>query len=96
MNEETKLKNKCLNVLKKHKVFYFKLSDRWYAGIPDVLVVHKGQAIWFELKTPIGKIDPIQEWTHQKLIAAGCFCMVIRSKAQFKEALREFHILKDK
>ena len=85
MNEETKLKDKCHKWLKKNKIFHIKLSDKFYSGIPDILVIHKGRALWFELKTEKGVVSEIQKWTHLKLINAGCECFVVRSLDELKE-----------
>lgn len=87
MNEETKLKNKCCKFLHFQKIFHFKLSDKWYSGIPDILIIWHGEAIWFELKTDTGKLSEIQKWTISELQKNDCMVYVVRSLEQFKEVL---------
>lgn len=96
MNDETKLKNKCHALLKKHGIFHFKLSDKWYAGIPDLLIIYNGEAIWIELKTSTGVLSDIQKWTITELQNHGCMVYIVRSLDELKEILRGLHILKNR
>ncbi len=95
MNPETKIKNQCHAFLKKHNIFHFKLSDKWYGGIPDILILWHGEAIWVELKTEKGVLSEIQKWTISQLQTQGCMVYVVRSVQQLEEILRGIHLLKN-
>ena len=42
------------------------------AGVPDILIIHKGRARWVELKAPKGRISEAQRDTIAELNIAGC------------------------
>ena len=41
-------------------------------GAPDMLIVHRGHALFIELKSPKGAIPASQALCHMRLIDAGC------------------------
>ena len=51
-------------------------------GIPDLMVVHQGNAIGIELKTAAGRLSPVQKVTHADLNRAGVPVIVARSLEQ--------------
>jgi hypothetical protein len=40
-------------------------------GIPDVLIVWKGRAIFIEIKRPGGRLSPAQKAMHERITSAG-------------------------
>lgn len=42
------------------------------AGVPDLMIVKEGRAMWLELKTESGRLSPAQAALHAELRAAGC------------------------
>jgi|GEM_PF-1174708 len=59
-------------------------------GLPDVMVLDGGRALFLELKTPkTGRVSPAQEACHKALRRAGCAVYVIRSLDEAIIALRE-------
>ncbi len=85
---ETQLKIKVLKYLKSIPNSYtMKLSDRWVAGYPDVLFILNGKAIFFELKSPTGKVTKLQFWTMEQLHKAGAETYVIYELEQVKKIL---------
>ena len=51
-------------------------------GIPDLMVVHQGNAIGIELKTAAGRLSPAQKVTHADLNRAGVPVIVASSLEQ--------------
>ena len=49
------------------------------AGWPDVLIVFKGRAIFFELKGPKGRLSAAQKAAHARLRLAGAVVYTVRS-----------------
>lgn len=49
------------------------------AGVPDLLICHRGQVLWIELKTLKRTTSPVQKICHQQLRSAGCPVEVARS-----------------
>ena len=85
MNED-KLKRsavKWLKSLNDSNLYFYCPTDKFCAGIPDILACYKGRWCWVELKTEKGKVSPIQEWTHGKLRDAGAVGTVARSMPEF-------------
>lgn len=52
------------------------------AGIPDVLCVRGGRAVWMEAKRPGEKPTRIQMRRMEELTSAGCPCAVITSAGE--------------
>jgi hypothetical protein len=59
------------------------------AGVPDMVVVDAGRAIWLELKARKGRVSDEQTACHKALRRAGCAVYVIRSLDEAIIALRE-------
>lgn len=57
------------------------------AGVPDLLVVYQGRAIYIELKTKTGAVRTSQRWVHDRLTSAGGVVTVCRSVEQVAEFL---------
>lgn len=57
------------------------------AGIPDMILIHKGCAFGFEMKTPTGKVSPEQEKVHKVWVQDGTPVYVIRSIDEFKSTI---------
>lgn len=50
-----------------------------YPGTPDLFVVERNRHYWIEVKTPGGKVSPIQEAEHAELKRCGMEVVVARS-----------------
>ena len=61
------------------------------AGVPDLLIVHAGKALFVELKRPDGKgrVDPKQREAMAAIEANGCAVAVCRSVPEFVDTLRQ-------
>ena len=53
------------------------------SGLPDVLAIKRGRAVWAEFKRPGGEPTRIQELRIRELEAAGCRCAVVRSATEY-------------
>ena len=57
-------------------------------GIPDLLCLKEGRAVWLEVKTPGGKATPKQAAMMAEIATqAGCLCHVVTSADEAREAL---------
>lgn len=56
-------------------------------GTPDILASYKGQFYAFEVKTPTGRVAPIQTYQHEQIAQAGGVVSVVRSVDEVKEVL---------
>lgn len=64
MTPETKLKNQVIKYLKTLEgCWYYKSSDRFTSGIPDLLICFRGHFVALELKAPKGKVSKLQSHT---------------------------------
>lgn len=57
------------------------------SGVPDVLMVKEGRAIWLECKRPGEEPTKIQIHRMRELSAAGCPVAVVTSAAEAKAFL---------
>lgn len=58
------------------------------AGVPDILLVDGGRAIWLELKAPKGRLSDVQKECHKALAHAGSAVHVVRTIDEVIVALR--------
>lgn len=63
------------------------------AGIPDLLVHHRGASLYLELKARDGYLSQVQRQTHERLASAGCTVVVCRSPEAVEDALRGFGLV---
>ena len=87
---ETQLKKRVLQFLKKEypEAWIYKASDRFTAGIPDLLIYTQGKFYAIELKAGNNRLTRIQRYTLGKIQAAGGRTSVCRSVEEVKEFLR--------
>lgn len=52
------------------------------AGLPDVLCIRDGRAVWLEAKRPGEEPTRIQTHRIRELSEAGCSCAVVRSASE--------------
>lgn len=57
------------------------------AGLPDVLAIKDGKAVWMEAKRPGEEPTRIQEHRLRELAAAGCPVAVVRSACDARQFL---------
>jgi len=57
------------------------------AGIPDVLIIHRGRPIFIELKAQNGRLSLAQQAMHNKLTIAGALVAVCRSVDEVQQIL---------
>ena len=57
------------------------ITRKWVSpgrdGVPDRIVIYKGQVYFVEVKTVDGKLSPAQQRESQRLIDAGAHVLVI-------------------
>ena len=58
-------------------------------GWPDIEVIHRGRALFIELKAARGVVSAAQKETHRRLIYAGAEVMLCRSVGEVEQSLRE-------
>ena len=59
------------------------------AGVPDLAIVHRGKALFIELKAKRGRMSPEQRDMIRKLTYCGAAVMLCRSVPEVESALRE-------
>lgn len=92
MAEEKLFENKVKSFLKQEGAWVLKTWGGGYqrAGIPDLLICHKGHFIGVELKAPKGKTTRLQEWNLEEIEKAGGTGIVLYPKdfEFFKDFIR--------
>lgn len=61
-------------------------------GVPDIMILHKGLALFIELKTEKGRVSLAQADAHQAIILAGGAVAVCRSLDEVANALRVWNV----
>ena len=59
-------------------------------GLPDVVVLHQGKAIFCEVKRINEAIRPDQHYMMAKLVKVGCHCCVIRCDEDIENFVQRF------
>lgn len=77
---ESKVKARCVEVLKKYKCYYFFPAQNGYgrAGIPDIIVCFRGMFLGVECKAGFNKPTALQEREMADIHRAGGSAMVVR------------------
>ena len=80
--------------VKKAGGYAYKFVSPGRRGVPDRLIVMPGGVTWFcEVKTPQGKLSPLQVAEITQLRALGCNVSVIWSKKDIDELMEVLHEL---
>lgn len=77
---ESKVKAKAVDIIKKHKGYYFfpVMGGYGRSGIPDIIVCHRGKFLGVECKAGFNKPTALQEQEMVKIEQAGGASMVVR------------------
>ncbi len=77
---ESKVKAKCVDIIKHYKAYYFFPAQNGYgrAGIPDIIVCFKGRFLGVECKAGFNKPTLLQEKEIAAIHMAGGSAMVVR------------------
>ena len=80
MTPEKKVEDACVRIINAHKAYYFYAPANGYgrAGIPDLIVCHKGKFLAVECKAGYNKTTPLQEREIMAIHKAGGSAMVVR------------------
>ena len=62
------------------------------AGVPDLVLVHEGRALFFEVKSPAGRLRPAQKLFLETAAKAGAKTAVVRSIDDVRAALKAWGI----
>jgi len=84
---EQSVQSKIIAFLKAHDIFHFKTVVTNKAGIPDIIVCHKGRFVGIEVKAPKGRLTPLQTRTLEQIQASGGSAMVATSVDDVKRFL---------
>jgi hypothetical protein len=82
---ESRLTAKIVAELRRRKIWHVKIhgGPHQRAGLPDLLLIVEGRAVWIEVKGDGGIVSPLQQHTLEQLRAAGCVAEVVRSFDDF-------------
>ena len=77
---ESKVKAKCVDIIKKYRAYYFFPAQNGYgrAGIPDIIVCYRGMFLGVECKAGFNKPTLLQEREMADITKAGGSAMVVR------------------
>lgn len=77
---ESKVKAKCVEILKRYNAYYFFPAQNGYgrAGVPDIIVCFNGLFLGIECKAGFNKATALQEKEMAHIHKSGGRAMVIR------------------
>lgn len=94
MAEEKNFEKKVKAYLDSIGAWYLKTISNGYqrAGVPDLLICHRGKFIGIELKATRGRATPLQKHEIEKIQASGGYATVLRPSdfENFKRFMEEF------
>ena len=85
---EASLKRQVINWLKTQKLWFYKASDRYTAGIPDIIICKDGRFVAIELKADRGVVSKIQMYMIDSIKINGGVSVVCRTLDEVKLATR--------
>lgn len=65
------------------------------AGIPDLIVIAGGRAYGLEMKTPAGRLSPVQKEMRARFIRSGAEYEVARSVEEARRVLAQWGVIGD-
>jgi len=85
---ESQLKSKVVKLLATYPgIWYYKASDRWQSGIPDIIGCWRGKFFAIELKVKPNGPTKMQEYVIKKIRMAGGVAGVCYSVDEVKKLL---------
>jgi len=84
---EGKIVAKIFNYLSKNRWWTNNLTEVSLSGTPDLIAFKDGRYVWIEVKTPEGRLSPIQKHRHKEMIMLGMEVFTVRSLDELKERL---------
>lgn len=76
---EQQIQSKLIKELEAQGYYVIKLVKTNKNGIPDLVAIPSGADVkFFEVKTSIGKVSPLQEYRHKELKDHGIYVEVYR------------------
>lgn len=85
---ESTLENKCRLLAKKEGALFYKWVSPGQAGVPDRILIHKGQVVFVELKASKSNgLSPIQQLQHKRLRNNGVRPLVVSDLDTFAAVL---------
>jgi hypothetical protein len=98
MTPEGKVTAAIVRELKRRKargesIFWLKIhgGPMQRAGVPDLVVIYRGQTYWVEIKAPGGRATPFQLYTIQSIVDAGGVAAVVTTLPDFCSLLWDDH-----
>ncbi len=89
MGEETRIVKRIRDAVKAKGGYSIKFHGSPFsaAGVPDMVVIIKGQSIWMEVKTATGKQSKIQKYMQLMFRLRGVEVYVVRSVEEALDAV---------
>ncbi|PCJ53002.1 MAG: nuclease [Planctomycetota bacterium] len=87
MNPESKIQSQIIKYLESIGFFVFKIQSASKRGIPDLFAKKNEQIYFFEVKTDIGKLSPLQKVSINKLNVGKEIAYMVRSVEEVKKIL---------
>lgn len=69
--------------------YFFKTVVCNRSGVPDIVGVYKGHAIYIEVKSSRGKLSELQLLAREKLLEAGAIHVVARELDEVKAVIKD-------
>lgn len=85
---EQDIQRKILAYLESIGAYAIKIITANKRGVADVIACHKGQFYAIEVKTPKGRVSPLQEWHIERAKQSGAIAFIARSVEDVKEILQ--------
>ena len=89
---ERDIQNRIIKYLKQTypNAIVFKLTEETLCGIPDVLFIHGGRTIFFEVKKPGGNIRPLQVSVIRRINENGGEAGIVYSVEDMQKFIQSF------
>jgi hypothetical protein len=84
---EASIERACAKLVREAGGLWVKIHPNTQAGVPDRLLLYRGQAVLVELKGLGGKLSRAQRAYHEQIRATGCRVEVIRSVAELRRLM---------
>lgn len=87
---EKDLERKFVNAIKKIGGLTYKFVSPGNAGVPDRIVIYKGDVVFVELKRPGEEPRPLQKAVFDQMSANGAYIYIIDSEEDIKVFVEQY------
>lgn len=87
--KESSLESYLIKLCKENNILCYKFTSPGQSGVPDRILIHRGQVIFLELKRPGGKTQDLQDYHIDLINQAGGLALMADNKSKINQIIQD-------